>query len=375
MITNLINNKTILKRIQRQNLNNVIHKPIKSVIALDKLRIFEISLKKSKPYLKILHISNFGIKNDYRIFNLSIARKISNGLIKNGHDVINFDYRNFNEGFIKKNSLDKKIISIIKNYRPNLVLLGHNNSLTRSTLISLKKQYNCKIALWYEDHVIKGDPSYRKNLDLIEKNCDLIDNYFITTSPDIIKTKIKKNKIYYLPIPVDRNIENEEFYKVKKDKDLFFALSHGVNFGKLKKNSFDERSKFIDKLIECSKNKLKFNILGLYNQEPKWNYDFNQEVMICKTALNLSRGGPSKYASSNRIASLMGNGIVTFVDEKTKFQDFFKNGEIITYKNEADLINKLILIKDDNNKLIKIAKLAKEIILNILKIKSSQILL
>ena len=46
--------------------------------------------------------------------------------------------------------------------------------------------------------------------------------------------------------------------------------------------------------------------------------------MICKTALNLSRGGPSKYASSNRIASLMGNGIVTFVDEKTKFQDFLK---------------------------------------------------
>ena len=81
--------------------------------------------------------------------------------------------------------------------------------------------------------------------------------------------------------------------------------------------------------------------------------------MICKTALNLSRGGPSKYASSNRIASLMGNGIVTFVDEKTKFQDFFKNGEIITYKNETDLINKLLLIKDDNKKLIKIAKLAK----------------
>ena len=359
LITNLINNKTILKRIQRQNLNNVTHKPLKSVVALDKLRITHVSLKKNKSNLKILHISNFGIKNDYRIFNLSVARKISNGLIKNGHDVINFDYRNFNEGFIKKNSLDKKIISIIKNYRPNLVLLGHNNSLTRSTLILLKKQYNCKIALWYEDHVIKGDPSYRKNLDLIEKNCDLIDNYFITTSPDIIKTKIKKNKIYYLPIPVDRNIENEEFYKVKKDKDLFFALSHGVNFGKLKKNSFDERSKFIDKLIEYSKSRLKFNILGLYNQEPKWNYDFNNEVMICKTALNLSRGGPSKYASSNRIASLMGNGIVTFVDEKTKFQDFFRNGEIITYKNEADLINKLLLIKDDNNKLIKIAKLAK----------------
>jgi glycosyltransferase involved in cell wall biosynthesis len=359
-ISRLINNKVLLKTIQRINFNNLIHKPLKSISALDKLRDNKISLKKNKQNLKILHISNFGIKTNYRIFNLSIAKKISNGLIKNGHDVINFDYRNFNEGFLKKSSLDYKIISIIKNYQPNLVLLGHNNSLTRSTLILLKEKYNCKIALWYEDHVIKGDPSYRKNLDLIEKNCDLIDNYFITTSPDIIKSKIKKNKINYLPIPVDPNIENEEFYKVKKDKDLFFALSHGVNFGKLKKNTFDDRSKFIDKLISCSKNKINFKILGLYNQAPKWNYDFNNELMTCKTALNLSRGGPSKYASSNRIASLMGNGVVTFIDEKTKFQDFFKNGEIITYKNEADLVNKLLSIKDDKNKLIRIGKLGKK---------------
>ena len=30
---------------------------------------------------KILHISNFGIKNNHRLFNLSIAKKISNGFI------------------------------------------------------------------------------------------------------------------------------------------------------------------------------------------------------------------------------------------------------------------------------------------------------
>ena len=82
--------------------------------------------------------------------------------------------------------------------------------------------------------------------------------------------------------------------------------------------------------------------------------------MSSKTALNLSRGGPSKYASSNRIATLMGNGILTFIDEKTKFDDFFKNGEIITYKNEIDLINKLLSIKDDKKELIRRGKLAKK---------------
>ena len=80
---------------------------------------------------------------------------------------------------------------------------------------------------------------------MLENNNDLIDNYFITTSPDIIKTKINKNKIYYLPIPVDPNLEFEEFYNYKKTKDLFFGLSHGVNFGKLKKNTYDNRENLL----------------------------------------------------------------------------------------------------------------------------------
>ncbi len=344
-ISKLIENKSLLRKIQKKNFKNIIHKPYKSVSALDKLRIKKNKLIPSfHKSLKILHISNFGIKNNHRLFNLSIAKKISNGFIRNGHDVIDFDYRNHHEGIFLKNSLDKKIISITKNYRPDLILFGHNNSLSRSSMLNLKEKFRVKIALWYEDHVMKGDPSYRKNLDLIEKNNDLIDHYFITTAPDIIKTKIKNNKLNFLPIPVDPNIENGKFYNVKKDKDLFFALSHGVNYGKLKKNTVDERYNFIDKLISHSNNKINFNILGLYNEEPKWNYDYTSELMTSKTALNLSRGGPNKYASSNRIASLMGNGVLTSIHSKVKYQDFFDNDEIIIYEKHDDLIEKLLKI-------------------------------
>ena len=58
---------------------------------------------------KIIHISNFGIKTSHRLFNISIAKKISNGLIRNGNDVIDFDYRNHNYKLFDKLSLDKKI--------------------------------------------------------------------------------------------------------------------------------------------------------------------------------------------------------------------------------------------------------------------------
>ncbi len=344
----LIDNQKFLYNIQRTNFKNVINTPSKSVLKLDASRSLKNpSLNYINNYYKILHISNFGDKNNHRLFNLSIAKKISNGLIRNGHDVINFDYRSHNSGLFDTNSLDNKILSIVGNYKPDLILFGHNNCLKRKSIEFIKDNFLTKFALWYEDHVIKGDPSYKKNLELIELNNDLIDQYFITTSPEIIKTKIKKIKLNYLPIPVDPNIENGNFYENKKEKDIFFAISHGVNYGKLKKNTSDDRSHFVNDLINYADERIEFNLLGFNKEEPKWNYEFNNELMLSKTALNLSRGGPNKYASSNRIASLMGNGVLPFIHEKVYYQDFFDNDEIITYKNHKDLINKLLLIKDN----------------------------
>ena len=40
--------------------------------------------------------------------------------------------------------------------------------------------------------------------------------------------------------------------------------------------------------------------------------------------LNLSRGKPIKYYSSDRIVQLVGNGLLTFIDEKTNLNDFFQ---------------------------------------------------
>ncbi len=360
-IKELITNEKLLKKIQKENYSNVIHKPTLSVKILDQLRPKFSSTKLiTKKQFKILHISNFGLKTNHRLFNLSIAKKISNGLIRNGHDVIDFDYRNFHTKLFDKSTIDEKILDICANYRPDLVLFGHNNSLKRSSLEYLKYNYLCKLSIWYEDHVMRGDPNYQKNLNLLEKNSDLIDEFFITTSPDVIKTTIRRSKLNFLPIPVDPNIEEHDFSMAKKEHDLFFALSHGVNYGKLKDNTFDQRSIFIKKLIELSNNEVNFNILGLYDEQPKWNHNFNNQLKSSKTALNLSRGGPTKYCSSNRIASLMGNGILPFIHEKVKYNDFFDNDEIITYKNEKDLLLKLNIVKNNEKMLIKRSKNAKK---------------
>ena len=40
---------------------------------------------------------------------------------------------------------------------------------------------------------------------------------------------------------------------------------------------------------------IKYNILGISNELPKWNYNFYDELIKCKMSLNLSRGKPLKY--------------------------------------------------------------------------------
>ena len=364
LISRLIKNPKLLKRIQKDNFSNVIHKIEKKVQKLDDLKNYLLTPKINfinKKKHKILHISQFDERNDFRLFNISIASKLSKGFIRNEHDVINLSYRNYVSKNIFKNkfeNINNKIHSIIENYRPSLLVFGHNNVLSRNDIIKIKEKHNLKISMWYEDALgFKGEgPNWRENLNLIEKNNDLVDSYFTTTHPDEIKTSINKGKMFFLPIPVDENIENLELYNYhNKFKDLFFALSHGVNFGKLKKGKKDEREKFISELITGFPN-INYNILGMANENPKWNYAFFNELSKCKIALNLSRGKPIKYTSSNRIASLIGNGIYTFIDKKTKYSDFFDDNEMGFYSSINELGTKIENLLKDPIKINKFAK-------------------
>ena len=365
LISKIITNRKFLTKIQKINFKNVIHTIDQLTTKIDNFKSNMLNKKINympKKNLKILHIGNFDERNDHRLFNISIANKITHGFIRNSHDVVNFSYRDFNKKlFVKNNNtINEKIFNIANNYRPDLIVLGHNNVLSFNTMEKIKDKFNTKFTLWYEDHIIKGGPNAENNLNLIEKNEELIDQYFVTTYPTAIKTKIPKKKINFMPIPADENIENLEIYNTKnRFKDLFFALSHGVNYGRLKRRNIDEREIFLNRLILKNKS-FNFNILGYANEQPKWNYHFYKELAKCKMALNLSRGRPMKYYSSNRIASLVANGIMTFIDKKTKYTDFFNHDEMGFYENADDLLKQMESINGNINKINKISKNGKK---------------
>jgi len=132
-------------------------------------------------------------------------------------------------------------------------------------------------------------------------------------------------------------------------------MSHGVHRGVLKKGKYDLRENFIDLLKRLTPN-IKYDLYGMKDNQPIWADNFINKISQSKMGLNLSQGKPTKYYSSDRFAQLIGNGLLVFVDEKTKFQDFFNKGEIVTYKNVKDLANKIEKFATNNKLRIKIAK-------------------
>ena len=82
----------------------------------------------------------------------------------------------------------------------------------------------------------------------------------------------------------------------------------------------------------------------------------SKSISQSKIALNLSQGHNAKYYSSDRFAQLIGNGLLIFIDEKTKFSDFFNKDEIITYNNINDLSKKIEKYSMDDALRQKIAK-------------------
>ena len=91
-------------------------------------------------------------------------------------------------------------------------------------------------------------------------------------------------------------------------------MSHGVNRAILKKGKNDSRINFLNELTNKFHD-INYDFYGFENKEPIWGNNFYKALVNSKMGLNLSRGLPTKYYSSNRIASLMGNGLLTFINQ------------------------------------------------------------
>tara|TARA_B100000795_G_C22789410_1_gene436161 strand:+ start:41 stop:2158 length:2118 start_codon:yes stop_codon:yes gene_type:complete len=362
----LILNPILRKKIQTDGFKNVKHKIIDNSLKIDQIREeitqnFNLNFLKNK--LRILNIYNAGQKLNHRLYNISLGKKFTNGFTRCGHDVLEISDRDY----IRKNKLnflnnkgasfDNFMLETFKNYNPDFIFFGHTKNIPIELLENFRLlNKNLIISQWNEDPVMKNLEYSKNNIENIRKYSDYVDHNFLTTDPSVLlKQKIKIKNPHFFFVPVDKNIECFDVYNLNTSKDLFYAMSHGVNRATLKKGKTDNRINFLNRLIENISG-VNYDFYGFENREPIWGNNFYKELIKSKMGLNLSRGKPVKYYSSNRIASLMGNGLLTYVDHGTQLSDIFNSNEMITYKDIGDLAEKIIFYNQKNSLRKKIAK-------------------
>jgi len=367
-IKKLIENQKYRKVLQKLSIKNFMHTHENIVYKIDSYRAatiksdsFKINYYNKKEKIKILHVTNFNERHDGRLF-FNTGRRINNGFIRLNHSVLEFSdrdivsyYRRINDPS-GANRLNKKLFDTVYNYVPDIIVLGHADLIKTETLQKIKTNFpDIKICQWFLDRM---DGPWEINKRRFLDKINYTDCNFCTTSPDVLNFP-KNTKIKYIPNPVDESFEKlNVFSNNYLINDVFFALSHGVHRGVLKKGKFDGRESFINKLIKITPN-VKFDLYGINNIQPIWADSFYKVIEKSKMGLNLSQGKPIKYYSSDRITQLVGNGLLTFIDEKTQFGDFFNKDELIFYNSISELSEKIIKYSLDDKERIKVAKKGK----------------
>ncbi len=241
-----------------------------------------------KNKLKIINLYNQGQKLNHRLFNISLGKKFTNGFVRNGHDVLEIsdrDYMKNNKSFSlipNKDNFQNFLIESFKNYNPDILFFGHTKNLNLETIDKLRSiNKNLIISQWNEDPVMSGLDYSKKNISNINYYANYVDHNFITTHPSVIKNKVNNENFYFFFVPVDKNIERYDVYKLRPKNDLFYAMSHGVNRATLKLGTEDNRINFLDKLVKKIPN-IKYDFYGFSNKQPIWGNDFNNALINSK---------------------------------------------------------------------------------------------
>ena len=362
----LIKNNLYRKKLQKNAYKNFKLTNEHSTKMLDKLREslikddinINININNVKN-LKILHITNFNERFDGRL-HYNTGKRINNGFIRLGHNVLSISDRDILSNYKTirdpkgTKTLNNKIINSFENFNPDLIIMGHADNISIETLDYLKnRKKNLRIGQWFLDPISKFGPDYINNKNRLLKFANYTDANFITTDPKSIDFKV--NNSFFIPNPADKSFETMKNFENNCENDVFFAMSHGVHRGILKKGKIDDREKLLMKLLNENK-EIKFDFYGLENKQPVWGDNFKLNLSNSKMGLNFSRGKPIKYYSSDRLAQLMGNGLLTLINEKTFYSDFFTKKEIITYKNYNDLVESIYRYKKNDKERILIAR-------------------
>ena len=291
---------------------------------------------------RLLLVDNLMIRR-YGNLRMGPGRKLMCGAIRNDWRICEFSDRDMARllaplGIRSLGGViaNRKLLLTAKNFRPDIMLLGHCDYITNETLAAIRKAVpGIRIAHFNVDPL--WQTRTRAQMADRMESCDAL---FATTAGEVLKTwTTGRNVVAYMPNPSDPSMENQDNgAKTDFASDLFFAGNPREG---------DPRWDLLRALLPKIEGRLRVEIFGA-DRPSIWGADYEDVLATSKMSLNLNRREGDLWYSSDRIAHLMGFGILTFQSSKNGMQRFFTDQETVWFDEAADLAEKILRYQADD---------------------------
>ena len=322
--------------------------------------------------MKILHVANFNLFKANGCCENSMQKKITNGLIRAGHNVITFSDRDLcrllgmtkSMNFLGRQRLNRHLVKFVCNIKPDIILLGHADTITVETLSEIKKCLPAvRIIDWNVDNITvysNGEDRFNEDAKFTVqklKNKQSVTDLILVTTADknsLSQLKTADNLVAFMPNIVDKSIETGHAYAHEQlAHDFFFVATPTL------KREFCGSFEEVDKIaieIERQVPSLKTLYAGVAGNQKIHAMDYQKACENCAMGLSLSHVNSVYLYQSDRLSHFMGNGMLTFLDAASGYRDFFNDDEIAFYATSEELYQKISYYKQNPLDRMRIAK-------------------
>jgi len=306
--------------------------------------------------LRIVHVGNFGFKAT-KVYLHGVTAKLSNGWARGGHHVINFSDRDiarwkspFGNRKMGAAPANKILLDVCEATQPDVVAFGHADVIRPETLATIRRWVpGVKMLQWNVDPIFAGEDDNPDNANRILSKQRLVDATFISTAGPLLAPFAKGGAVVgFLPNPVDASVERgRNFERAHLPHDLFIAIGAGDE--KRHHAGHWRVPNDLAAQLQASLPDLSFSLHGVLGTPVVAGVAYEAAILSSAQGLNFSRRNDAYLYSSDRLAHLVGNGLVAHIDRATGYGDLFGEDQFAFYSSEDELTANIARLHRDES--------------------------
>jgi hypothetical protein len=298
----------------------------------------------------VVHAANFGVRPK-GAFQNNVERKLNNGLIRNGHQVIAFSDRDAAMAgsllgphrFGGRRYANESLRELCLGVRPDVLILGQTDVIRPETVGRIREAMpGMRVVQWTVDALFEPG-----NVERLRRNFPVVDASLVTTAGrDLAPLAAQGDVVGFLPNPIDFSIETgENHLKAELPFDLFYACGDPADLRDVggKAWNMDDFGRAVMAALPA----LKPRWVGLMGQPLLGGATYQHAVESAAIGLNISRRTGQFLYSSDRISHLAGNGLAVLIERATGYDRLFSDDELAFYATFDELTAQVDrLVKD-----------------------------